>query len=213
MPAAVSLLAFVEPANQRQAAARDARFLAYQGAQRRMQALKHRAHTRSGCPRRIGAGPTAGPTAGAETHSPDLRREALAGLDPPEVRRRVRAAVQKVGRAYVGADEPVGVLHHTPAKGLGELEGFVLQRSLGPLAAACSFCQDMDNLRIDQGLVTALYCRSCQTRISQAADTPRCPGTAPSLGPAGGCGNVLWINSLGLPSALCSSCDKAAVPA
>ena len=121
------------------------------------------------------------------------------------VRQFVRAAIKRKHGAFVHSDAPVGELIIT--RGYFTIKAFVLGSSLAKLDGACQFCKDLRNVEVEGGIVTRLFCDSCLIQQSKAHP---CPGVGPS---AGKCGMPLWMSPLGLPSALCPSCDACAAAA
>lgn len=116
---------------------------------------------------------------------PDIARKHARAL--------VRQKIREVSLAYVDNSEPLGILENS------KMKGFILKRSLDALESSCDFCKDLKNAEVVDGVYARLLCASCCMRL---AEKSKCPGVSPT------CEKTLWINELGLQSALCRECDR-----
>lgn len=132
---------------------------------------------------------------GCEKINPKLIESFLRNENGPRERARhlIRKKIKQVSLAYVDDSDPLGILE------TADMKGFVLKRSMDALEESCDFCKEMKNAEVIDGVYTRLLCDSCKMRVSTQFE---CPGGSPN------CEKTLWVNSLGLPSALCRECDR-----
>jgi hypothetical protein len=135
----------------------------------------------------------------------DLREAARCNRDETterereKVRKLVRVEIERRFGVYVAPGERV-VTYTLPGP-MGQDSGFALARSAEHLEQACQECYDCHSIEFRLGLVVGMFCAQC--RITIAIRNYRCEGNS------AGCTKSLWVNELGLPSALCKACDDA----
>jgi hypothetical protein len=78
----------------------------------------------------------------------------------------------------------------------GDMHGTVFPQSLEMLSAACRPCQSGANVVVVHGVVTQLFCNACRLRFALTTYAP-CE-----------CGEVRWVDPVGLPAPMCSPCKR-----